>query len=81
MPATSSNQNIVISDVLSGDVGDSERLTRRQRIERRKNVKIIQRFVKQNKQNLKQTPKMLDIKVNITFRNPYSEKNITKIIS
>ena len=51
----------------------------------KKNVKIIQRFVKQNKQNLKQTPKMLDIKVNITFRNPYSEKeynqeyNITTI--
>jgi hypothetical protein len=36
MPATSSNQNIVINDILSEDVGDSERLTRRQRIERRK---------------------------------------------
>ena len=53
MPATSSNQNIVINDILSEDVGDSDRLTRRQRIERRKNVKNIERFVKQNKQNLK----------------------------
>ena len=36
MPATSSNQNIVIDDILSGDVGEGDRLTRRQRIERRK---------------------------------------------
>ena len=50
MPATSSNQNIVINDILSGDVeDDAGRLTRRQRIERRKNAKTIQRFVKQNK--------------------------------
>ena len=40
MPATSSNQNIVIGTILSRDVDGSDRLTRRQRIERRNMIKL-----------------------------------------
>ena len=54
------------------------RLTRRQRIERRKNAKTIQRFVIRNKENFKQTRKMIDIKVSITFTNPDSNKEYTQ---
>ena len=75
MPATSSNQNIRINDNLSGDVGGGDRRTRRQRIERRKNATTIQRFVVRNKQNFKQTRKMMDIQVYITFTTPDSDKD------
>lgn len=75
MPVSSSNQNIVINDVLSGDVEDNNgRLTRRQRIERRKNVKTIQRFAVKHKESIQQTPKIIDITVRITFTNPDSNK-------
>ena len=48
MPASSSNGNIVIDDILSPDAGDdsNNKLTRKDGIQRRKHIKSIQQFVK-----------------------------------
>ena len=48
MPASSSNGNIVIDDILSLDAGDdsNNKLTRKDRIQRRKHIKPIQQMLR-----------------------------------
>ena len=86
MENKSSNSNIIINDLIAPNDDDDDdkygikaRLNRPARQLRRKTqTKVIQNWVKQNKDDFKQTDKMIDVKLSITFVNPNSGESYTQ---
>ena len=67
----------ILDDILQQDISDGPSgMARRQRIDRRKNIKALQRFARQNADNFKKSDRLVEIKVwvNVFNRNTNKEQ-------